>query len=173
MKEITPPTGKPTVLAAGVAEKAAFPTHSKSFMLAFTVHPGESKQGKVGISFLPESGEQAGCELQIRLGDLRAQFGPGSSDHFADQQKSLREGGAPQGAENYAIENLIGVDKPFTVRVLVKNTGKLGGSLIDAEIAGQRTMITYPQGLTVNRLAFHIEGVELKALELAPLPADD
>jgi hypothetical protein len=30
MKEITPPTGKPTVLAAGVAEKAAFPTHTKS-----------------------------------------------------------------------------------------------------------------------------------------------
>ena len=95
MKEIMPETGTPRTLAASVAETTTFPTDSKSFMLVFNVQPAEAKKGKFGISFLPESGEQAACELQIRLDDLRAQFGPGSLSHFAGNEKSLREGGAP------------------------------------------------------------------------------
>ena len=85
MKEITPETEKPKTLAARVAETTTFPTDSKSFMLAFNVQPAEAKKGKFGISFLPENGEQASCELQIRLDDLRAQFGPGSLNNFAGQ----------------------------------------------------------------------------------------
>ena len=89
-------------------------------------------------------------------------------DGFAAREKSLREGGAPQQAGNYAIENLIGVDGPFTVRVIVKGDDKIGGSLIDAEIAGQRTMISYRPDLTVKKLFFRAEGVEFKNVQIAP-----
>lgn len=172
MKEITPETGKPATLTARVAETATFPTDCRSFMLVFEVKPAATKKGKLGIAFLPASGEQAACELQVRLDDLRAQFGPGSPNRFAPQEKSLREGGAPHGAGNYTIENLIGVDRPFTVRVMVKGDDKIGGSLVDAEIAGQRTMISYRPDLTVNKLIFRAEGVGLEHVELAPLRAD-
>lgn len=138
-------------------------------MLTFNVQSAEVKKGKIAISFLPENGERAACELQLRLDDRRAQFGPDSLNHFAGNAKSLRESGAPHQAGNYAIENLIGVEKPFIVRVLVKGDDKLGGSLVDAEIAGQRTMISYRPDLTVKKLAFHTEGVELKNVQLAPL----
>ena len=164
MKEITPETEKPETLAAKVAETTTFPTENKSFMLVFKVQPAEAKKGRVGVSFLPEKGEQASCELQIRPEDLRAQFGPGSLNNFAGNEKSLREGGGP-----HAIENLIGVDKPFTVRVIVKGSDKIGGSLVDAEIAGQRTMISYRPDLIVKKILFRAESVELEEVQIAPL----
>ena len=169
MKEITPETAKPHVLASRISETTSIPTGSKSFMLVFYVQPGEAKKGRFGISFLPENGEQASCELHVRLDDLRAQFGPGSLNNFAGAEKSLREGGAPQQVGNYAIENLIAVEPPLSVRVVVKGCDKIGGSLVDAEIAGQRTMIPYRPDLTVKRLVLRTEGVELKSVSIAPL----
>jgi len=169
MEEIVPETGKHKTLAARVAETTIFPIDNKSFMLVFNVKPAEAKKGKLGISFLPESGEQTSCELQVRLDDLRAQFGSGSLNSFAGNEKSLREGGAPQQVGNFAIENLVGVHKPFTVRVIVKSDDKIGGSLVDAEIAGQRTMISYRPDLTVRKMVFRTEGVELKNVQIASL----
>lgn len=169
MREITPRTGKSRTLAAKVAETTTFPADSESFMLVVNVQPAEARKGRVGVSFLPENGTQASCELQVRLDDRRAQFGPGSLKSLAGKMKSLREGGAPQRVGNYAIENLIGTDKPFQVRVIVKGCDKIGGSLIDAEIAGRRTMISYRPGLTVKKMAFRTEGVELRDVQFAPL----
>jgi hypothetical protein len=138
-------------------------------MLTFQVQPGAARKGRFGLSLLPEHDEQASCELQIRLDDQRAQFGPGSLRGFAGQQKSLREGGAPHDGGNYAIENLIGVDRPFVVRVIVVGDDKIGGSLIDAEIAGQRTMISYRPDLIVRKLIFRVEGLELVNVQIAAL----
>jgi hypothetical protein len=164
MREITPKSQENRMLAARIAETTTLPTGSRSFLLVFTVQPAEAKKGRIGVSFLPEDGEQAACELQIRLDDRRAQFGPGALDRFAGPEKSLREGGAAN-----AIENLIDVDKPFTVRVIVKGDDKIGGSLIDAEIAGQRTMVSYRPDLTVKKIACRTEGVELSTVQIAPL----
>lgn len=168
MPEVTPATGPPKALAATVAGTVTHPVDAKSFMLVFTVQPTEAKKGKFGISFLPGKDAQPSCELQIRLGDLRAQFASCAPNGFAGNQKSLREKGEPHRARDYAIENLIGTDKPFTVRVIVKGHEKLGGSLIDAEIAGQRTMLSFRPGLSVRRLLFRTEGVELKNVQIAP-----
>lgn len=169
MKEITPETDRPKTISAKVAETTTFSTGSTSFMLVFDVQPTKTKNNKFSILFLPEKGEQASCELQILSDDLRAQFGPGSLNNFAGSEKSLCEGGAPQKASNYAIENLIGVDKPFTVRVIVKGCDKIGGSLVDAEIAGKRTLISFRPNLTVEKMLFRTEGVELNNVQIALL----
>lgn len=169
MKEIMPDTSAARTLAETVAGETVFPAESRSFLLEFTVQPAGAKKGKIGLSFLPENGEQCSCELQLRLEDLRAQFGPGSLNGFAGNQKSLREGGNPHSGGNYAIENLIGVDQPFTVRVIVKSDDKLGGALIDAEIAGQRTMLAYRADLLVKKLLFRLENAELRNVQVAPL----
>jgi hypothetical protein len=81
---------------------------------------------------------------------------------FGGPQKSLREGGSPHHGGNYAIENLVGVDRPFHVRVLVIRNDKIGGSLIDTEIAGQRTMLSYRPELTVEKLVFRTDGADLE-----------
>ncbi len=169
MKEIMPRTAKTEPIAAAIEETAEFPAHSKAFMLTLSVSPSKNRKGRFAISFLPEDGEAASCELQIKLDNSRAQFGPGSLNGFAANEKSLREGGAPQYAGNYAIENLINVGKTFTVRVIVKGCDKLGGTLIDVEIAGQRTMITYRPELTVKKIVLRAEGVTLMKVRQASL----
>lgn len=169
MDEITPAAGKPKTIATKLAETTSFPVDRESFLMTFDVRPNASASGKLGISFLSDQGEQSSCELQIRLDNRRAQFGPRSADGFAPGQKSLREGGAPEAGGNYAIENLIDVDRPFAVKIIVKGDDKLGGSLIDAEIAASRTMISYRPDLFVRNLLFRTEDVELAKVEIAPL----
>jgi hypothetical protein len=121
------------------------------------------------VELLPQDGGTQGCELQIRPGDGRAQFAAAPADGFAADERSLREGGAPHQVGNYAVEHLVGTDRPFTVRVLVRSDDKIGGTLVDAEIAGQRTMITYRPELAVARLILRTEGAALTHVEAAPL----
>jgi len=169
MPEISPQTDNPGILAASISTQTKFPLNGKSFLLTFDVHLDEAKQGKCSVSFLPQNGEQDACEFQLRLNDARAQFAPASLQDFAAPQKSLREGNSPHEARNYAIENLIGVDQRFTVRILVKHSDKIGGSLVDAEIAGQRTMISYRPELSVQHLLFRTENLSLTNVQIAPL----
>lgn len=144
MKEITPETEQPKTLAVRIAETTTFPADSKPFLLTFDVVPAETNQGKFFVSFLPGDGEQGQRELQINLADRFA--------HFARP-----------------LKNLIGVDQPFTVRVMVKGDDKLGGTLFDTEIAGQRTAISFHENLTVKKVNFRTERVELKNVQVAPL----
>lgn len=160
---------RPDLPAEQVAPETTCAVDGRSLLLTFDVQPTEAKKGKLGISFLPENGVQNSCELQISLDDLRAQFGPGSLQGFAAKEKSLREGGKPHDVGNYAIENLIGVDKAFPVRVILKTSDKIGGAVIDAEIAGKRTMITYRPDLTVKKLVFRTAGATLKNVQTAML----
>jgi beta-fructofuranosidase len=169
MKEITPATGRARTLSARIAELESFAADHSSFMLNFDVRFSAAKSGRLAISFFPESGGQSSCELQIEPATRRAQFATATEAGFAARQKSLREGGAPHQVGDYAIENLSDVERPFPVRLLVKTNDKIGGSLIDAEIAGKRTMISYRAGLTAKRLVFRTEGVELKNVRIAPL----
>ena len=53
--------------------------------------------------------------------------------------------------------------------MIVKASDKSGGSLVDAEIAGQRTMISYRPDLTVKKMVFRTEGVALKDVGIAAL----
>jgi hypothetical protein len=132
-------------------------------LLTAEVHPApQPNAGKLAITF------DQSCEWQINLTDLRAQFAPASPNNFAPKQKSLREGASPQSASDYAIENLININQPFTLRILVKSTDKLGGTLIDAEIASHRTMIAFRPDLQVTALHFRLESLTLKNLQISP-----
>lgn len=168
MSEVTPATGKSRLVAERLSETSAFPVKGESFLLTFNVRPTEAKRGRMAVSLLPADGEKNACELQIDLAARRAQFGPGSQAGFAERQKSLREGGAPHQVGNYAIENLTGVEQGFPVRVIVHSNAKLGGSLIDVEIAGQRTMISFREDLTVGRIHCRSDQVAIENLTIGP-----
>lgn len=167
MKEIMPKTGKEKLIVPPLTEARQVEVPSRSFLLSFLVEPAVPGQGRIGMTLLPAEGQAAATELQIRLAQGSAQWANGFLDRWAAPEKSLREGGGPN-----AIEQLIGVDQPFEVRVLVKSTDKLGGSLVDAEIAGQRTLISYRPELLTRRLFFRSEGVVLKNVRIAPLHQD-
>ncbi|MGC4053095.1 MAG: MFS transporter [Paludibaculum sp.] len=149
MEEIAPPTGP----ARPASEKVA----GGSFLLTFDV---AKPAGRLAVAFLPESGAAPACEFQIDLLRGRAAFAPAASGNSAAPQKTLREGGSPHQARDYAIENLSGTTAPFSVRLIVKGGRKIGGSLIDAEIAGCRTLISYRPDLSVGRVEFRTEGLD-------------
>jgi hypothetical protein len=109
------------------------------------------------------------CRFEIDLASNRAQFAQVKSDGATDRQKSLREGCGINGTRQFAIENLIATDKPFPVRLIVKFDPKAGGSLIDAEIAGSRTMISFWPRLSVSDVSFDAQDVGVNDITLAPL----
>ena len=169
MDELVPETGIAKNIVRKLEKTSYYDTKEKSFLLTFDVTPATSKEGKLAISFLPKEGTDKGCEFQLRLDDLMAQYSNTSFEGYATPEKSLRQGGRPQEVGNYAIEKLIGTEKPFQVRMVVKCTDKLGGTLIDTEIAGQRTMITYRSDLSVEKLMFKSDGAEVRNIQIAPL----
>jgi hypothetical protein len=126
------------------------------------------KPGNIAVAFL-SSGQnkyEKACEVQLNLDELTAQYSHAYKDLFSAREKSLRQGGTPQSVKNYAIENLRGVNKPFSVRILVKNNSKLGGSILDSEIAGQNTMISYREGLTIANIVFKLKDIDIRNVTL-------
>lgn len=169
MDEIVPATGKTIRLAKELVKPEVFSSPGDSYLLTFDVIPSGSSANRLGIVFMPEEGGHEACELQIRPEAKRAQYAAGAADRFAVPEKSLKEGGDPSSAYNYAIENLIDVDKPFTVRLIVKGSDKFGGSVVDTEIAGQRTMVTYRPNLIAKKILFRPAGLKIKNVKIAPL----
>lgn len=158
MPEITPATGPAGPVTDG--------STSRSFLLSFDV---PRPAGRLAVAFLPQGGGAPPSEFQIDLDRKRAAFAPAAPGGFGAAQKTLREGGAPHQAGDYAVENLRGIGGPFSVRLIVKGDDKIGGSLIDVEIAGCRTMISHRPGLFAGRVAFRTEGVELANIRMADL----
>jgi len=141
-------------------------TGKDSFLLSFTVTPKAAAQGHVAVDL---SGAAGPCRFEIDLSSNRAQFAPVKEDGSSERQKSLREGCRICGTRQYAIENLIATDKPFAVRLIVKADPKSGGSMVDAEIAGCRTMLGFWPNLSVSAVSFNTGDVELTQVALAPL----
>lgn len=159
MPEMMPETGRGRLLARTVGDNGlGAQTLCRSFSLTFDVEP--ASDGQLSLCF--GTGEHS-CLWDLDAANARAQF---SSD--GSLQKSIREGGAPHDAGNYAIENIQGLDSSFTVRVIVRGEPKWGGSLIDVEIAGQRTMISHRHGLVVDSLGIGASGITVKNVRLMP-----
>lgn len=140
-----------------------------SFMLTFDVTPGDSPESFLALDLLPEedAGTQDACGMRIYDGGSRAQYG-GVGTKFS-REKSLREGGAPQGTRDYAIEKLIDTDKPYKVRMIVKYSTKFDGSLVDTEIAGRRTMVSYREKLKAGRIRFTTADTRVGNVTITPL----
>ncbi len=169
MEELMPVTAQSGTKVADNAESVeSLP--SSSFLLTFDVTP-ETADYLVSLNLLPSADKdwQDACEWRIDGGKARAQYARAVRGASAEQQRSLREGGAPQQCRDYAIENLIDTDKPFTVRMVVKFTDKFDGTLIDTEIAGKRTMISYREKLNVEKLTFQTENASIKNIKVLPL----
>ena len=144
MPELMPATEQPKTIAASITTASTIPVENEAFLLTFTVVPAEAKRGTLSVAFRPGAGDPGVHNLNINLADQSAQFGR-------------------------SLKHLIGVAKPFTVRVIVKGDAKLGGTLFDGEIAGARTAISFHENFSVKQLVFLAEGVELKDVQLAPL----
>ena len=159
MPEMMPLTSRGRVMAHNVGDEGlAATTGCRSFVLSFDVEPAEDGS----LSLQLGSGERP-CRWDLDAAAGRAQF-----SYDGSRSKSIREGGAPHETGNFAIENIRGLDEPFSVRIVVKGEPKWGGSLVDVEIAGQRTMISHRPGLAADSLTLNADGLKVKNVRLQP-----
>jgi len=166
MKELMPLTENKHLLAQKLEKEKTFPVTDESFMISFKVHPQKNKTGKLALSLLPADGYTNGCEFQLRLDEAVAQYGESRQESFSPKSLSQRNGSYVPGVGNYALENLVGIDKPFTVRMIVRSNAKLGGTIVDTEIAAQRTMISYRADLQVKRLQLRADGAAISQVQM-------
>ncbi|WP_176012363.1 hypothetical protein [Victivallis sp. Marseille-Q1083] len=195
--EVVPPTAEPMSLATRLSPaelhgdgRAFGELPAQSFRLDLDIDPGKTAAGRFAIRLTGAAG-QPGCELQLRLGERYAQYGSADGNRFAAAIPSARELIAAECPEleaathlknpnlhqrggNFAIEQVDGMDRPFHLSLLVYHDPKMNGSIVDAEIAGQRTLISCRPGLTVSQLVLAADApdLEVRNLQLAPLQPD-
>lgn len=165
MEEITPATEPAEKLPQG--DKIVI--DKPSFLLTFDVESEQAMQGRVGVTLCGEQGFDNSCELQLQLDRERAQFAAGVAEGFALNERTVREGGDLAAARNYAIAGGMRQSGTTPVRMMVYYDEKLRGSIVDVEIAGQRTMISYRQDLKPERIELRMDGAKIKNLRKADL----
>ncbi len=168
MPELVPPCKSPRLLSKQLSAEQSFPTKSDAFLLAMDVLP--MPDGQLSLCFLPKENGENGCEWKIDVNSKRAQFADVSK---GVEQKSLREGGQPHKAVNYAIENVDLSTAPnhttVPVRIIAQWNHKFGGTVIDVEINGKRTMICYRHGLRPEQLLLKPVNLTVSNLKISSL----
>ena len=167
MEEVVPATNEPFMTCGEVAKNATFDIANKRYILSFDVELESAHQGRVGVVFHPEDGYNEACEWQLQADRRRAQFANAYIDGFAKDEPTLREGGDVSGVRNYAITTPWLNDNNVSVRMVVNGQEKLCGTLLDVEIDGSRTMISYRPNLKVGRLSFRCDKATIKNVRVA------
>lgn len=164
MPEIVPATHDAVSLPVG---DIAAP--SPSFMLTFDAKPVHAQQGRIGLTLCGADGYASSCEWNMQFDRSRAQFSTGVEGGFAPDERTLREGGDVSTAYNYAIAGGMPQEGTTQVRVMVYHADKLHGSIVDVEIAGQRTMLSYRPDLSTTTIKLLLDDVQVCNLRYAPL----
>jgi hypothetical protein len=193
LKEVLPETAEPVLLAdrfvpgasaaGSVYATAAF---GDSFLVEMRVRPG-APTGVLAVRFAGSDPDIPGGEFQIRFGEGRAQWNVAPQDGFASPILPAHElfkaaGPAVESfltlptrehlhmyAGNFCIDRVRGLAEPFSLKLLVTYMPRMETTLIDVEIAGQRTMLSSRRRLRVDRLSFMSSnpGLTIRDLSIA------
>lgn len=160
----------------------ALPTGS--FLLSLCLLP-TTTSGRLALRLLGDDGRL--CELQLDFARGRAQWHDHCPNgHFAPALPSARElcrqhpevtafsqlPNTPMHGQNFCREHMLAGAIPHELRVMVYADPKLGGVILDAEIAGQQTMITSRPGLWPRALELQAEtAMRVSKLSVAPWQA--
>lgn len=153
LPELAPEAGAPVPAEDGLDPDLAY-------YIEADIDPGDGT-GRAALRF---SGENGGCELQLDFAAERAQFAGleiGFSSPIKPAHEKLPHGDRTDihnGSRNFSIAHVDVMKVPFMLRGLLRPSRKMGTVIIDAEIAGQRTLICNRPGLKVNRLETAAEG---------------
>ncbi|NLB68609.1 MAG: hypothetical protein GX804_02835 [Lentisphaerae bacterium] len=144
---------------------------SGTFLMELEVS-GELIKGQSVFALQLLNDEDKTCsELQIDIAGGRAQWNDAVAGTLSSSIPSAREiieakrageawaqpgrghANFHSSGRNFCIEKVGGMQQPFIVRVIVFYDQKIGGSVVDAEIAGRRTLVSCRPGLRVQRIA--------------------
>ncbi len=148
------------------AEIAGLP---RSFHLSLRITP-DGDTSHIAIAGLDGNG--AGCIISFLVKRGRVQWGTATGNElpqeFPTLQEIVKEGRGIWEKEinshihfkggDFVITEVEGLEKPFDLEMVFKYDDKSQSTIIDALIAGHRTMITRRKGLVVNKLRFMADG---------------
>lgn len=171
--EIIPETEKKELLSTeNLLETPKEISEKESYLLEFQIDPKSAE--KAGIQFI--NGEKA-VELQLNFKENRAQIGETKTGVMCEKIKNileaLREGdpavenykqlgtteGVPSLNYNRFAVTVKDINKPFTLKLISRYSRKLRATVIDAEIAGCRTLVSMQPGFFPNKLKWFADGV--------------
>ena len=144
-------------------------TGARNLFMSLTIQPG-SGTTHVAVMGLGETGE--GCALSCHVAHGRAQWNTTRGDGLPGDIPSLEEIRAtdpeplwssanpnlPFKGGDFTITGVEGFSDEFTVEILFLYDPKSLGTIVDACIAGHRTMITRRPGLMLDRLRLLADG---------------
>ena len=114
--------------------------------------PGETLErrfacGEQALSFRVDAALGRAQFANVRPDGSVPRMNTNAERERAGNNEELRKlNGPPGSADEYAIERIRGLDRPYAVRLAAYYDAKAGVTLFDAEIAGQRTMICKRRG---------------------------
>ena len=142
----------------------------QSYYLELLINPKSAE--KVGISL--DNGKNA-CVLTLDIKNQRMQVSDGEQGAFAPELPTMleqmqkvdasianyKESGCndiPQFAKNYALEDIPGMEQPFSLKMMLRYSKRLRATVLDMEVAKRRTMISVRDGFFPTGAQFLVEG---------------
>jgi hypothetical protein len=142
----------------------------QSYYLELLINPKSAE--KVGISL--DNGKNA-CVLTLDIKNQRMQVSDGEKGAFAPELPTMleqmqkvdasitnyKESGCndiPQFAKNYALEDIPGMEQPFSLKMMLRYSKRLRATVLDIEVAERRTMISVRDGFFPTGAQFLVEG---------------
>lgn len=170
MPELVPETLPENLLEDAKGSVFALP-EGESLLFCARVDPQSSR--RVAFCFAEEDGK--GCEISFDIEKGRMQAAPTEKEGFAppiptmleqmeaadpsvDYYGNLETRTIPRYTANFSLGGLGMLQKPFSVRVLLRQSKKFSSSVIDVEVAGERTLITVRRYLFPKTLALKSDG---------------
>lgn len=178
--ELVPETAGENLWIAQEESSLVVPqTVGAGYLLEFTVDPKQAS--RMGIQFAKE---EKACELQLDFGKKRMQMMETASGVLADSIPTSYEVAKEIGEEfewrkpeavawhlannttDFCIADIQGMEQPFTVKILLRYSRKLRSTVIDAEVAGRRTMISVRADFFPDTVSLLADG-EIDATDLS------
>lgn len=153
----------------------------KSYYLEFNVTPNNAN--RFGVSF---TDGKIACTLSLDFAKKRMQINSCEYGEFGEEIPTMLEQmrsfnsenpytnnidmDIPNNARNYCIPDIVGIDKPFKVKIMLRYSKRMRATVIDAEIAEKRTIISVRENFfptefsTINEkdsLAYDIKAYEI------------
>lgn len=131
----------------------------KSYYLELFVNPKTAK--RFGLSL---SNKKSACVLELDFESNRIQINDAAIDEFGSKIPTMLEQvfdsntnvksikNIHRAAKNYSLPDIRGINEPFSLKVMLRYSKKMHGTVIDAEIAERRTMISVRNGFYPTKI---------------------
>ena len=172
LEELAPKTGKTLHSIADstvTSDKPLEMTFARGQSVYVEMQVHALTEGRMAMRLLDAENAERSCELQLDFGRQRMQISPCVDGGFHPEIQTIREGlrnlpqdgvawkvkashGIHAGSRDFCLEHVDVLTGVFTLKMVVWHSQKMRCTIVDVEVAGQRTLISNRVRLTASSL---------------------